>query len=51
MKTYKLHTMDYKSLLVIGEDHFSCEWRNRTVAVNYRPAGKNEGEVVSVESQ
>ncbi len=51
MKTYKLHTLDHKSLLVIGEDHFSCEWRNRTVAVNYRPAAKNEGEVVSVELQ
>jgi tetratricopeptide (TPR) repeat protein len=51
MKTYKLHTLDYKALLVIGEDQFSCEWRNRVVSVNYKPAGKNEGEVVSVEVQ
>ena len=51
MKTYKLHTADFKSLLVVGEDQFSCEWRNRVVAVNYKPAGKNEGEVVSVEVQ
>jgi hypothetical protein len=49
MKTYRFHTADYKSLLIIGEDQFSCEWKNRAIAVNYRSTGKNEGEVVSVE--
>jgi len=51
MKTYKMHASDYKALLVIGEDQFSCEWRNRFVAVNYRPVGKDGGELVSVEVQ
>ena len=51
MKTYKLHTPDFKSLLVVGEDQFSCEWKNRIVAVNYRPAGKNQGEIISIEVQ
>jgi len=51
MKTYKLHTSDFKSLLVVGEDQFSCEWKNRIVAVNYRPAGKNQGEIISIEVQ
>ncbi|MBZ5654131.1 MAG: hypothetical protein LAO56_02505 [Acidobacteriia bacterium] len=51
MKTYKMHASDYKSLLVIGEDQFSCEWKNRFVAVNYRPVGKDGGELVSVEVQ
>jgi len=51
MTTYKLHVSDYKSLLVIGEDQFSCEWKNRFVAVNYRPVGKDGGELVSVEVQ
>ena len=49
MKTYKMHASDYKSLLVIGEDQFSCEWKNRAAAVNYRPVGKDGGELVSVE--
>jgi tetratricopeptide (TPR) repeat protein len=49
MTTYKLHASDYKSLLVIGEDQFSCEWKNRLVSVNYRAVGKNEGELVSIE--
>jgi tetratricopeptide (TPR) repeat protein len=49
MTSYKMHTVDYKSLLVIGEDKFSCEWTNRLVSVNYRSTGKNRGEILSVE--
>jgi tetratricopeptide (TPR) repeat protein len=49
MTTYMLHASDYKSLLVIGEDKFSCEWANRLVSVNYRATGKRTGEVVSLE--
>ena len=49
MTTYKLHASDYKSLLVIGEDQFSCDWKNRLVSVNYRAVGKQAGELVSVE--
>jgi tetratricopeptide (TPR) repeat protein len=49
MTTYKMHASDYKSLLVIGEDQFSCDWKNRLVSVNYRAVGKHEGELVSVE--
>jgi len=49
MVTYKMHAADYKSLLVIGEDQFSCEWKNRLVSVNYRAVGKSQGELVSIE--
>jgi hypothetical protein len=49
MTTYAMHTPDFKSLVVIGEDQFSCEWKNRLVSVNYRTAGKNKGELVSLE--
>jgi tetratricopeptide (TPR) repeat protein len=49
MTTYTMHTPDFKSLVVIGEDQFSCEWKNRLVSVNYRAAGKNKGELVSLE--
>jgi tetratricopeptide (TPR) repeat protein len=45
----KLHTADYKSLLLIGADSFSCEWNNRAVSVNYRPGGAADGDLVSVE--
>jgi tetratricopeptide (TPR) repeat protein len=49
MTTYKMHASDYKSLLVIGENTFSCDWTNRLVSVNYRAMGKHEGELVSIE--
>ncbi|MFZ3339822.1 MAG: hypothetical protein WA213_02990 [Terriglobales bacterium] len=49
MNTYKMHTSDYKTLVVIGEDRFSCAWTNRLVSVNYRATGKRAGEVVSIE--
>jgi Tfp pilus assembly protein PilF len=49
MNTYTMHASDYKSLLVIGEDKFSCEWSNRLASINYRAIGKNGGELVSIE--
>src|SRR5262249_27480378 len=34
MKTYKMHTSDFKSMLVIGgEEQFSCDWKNKLVSV------------------
>ena len=50
-RSMKLHTGDYKALLVIGEDQFSCDWRNRKVAVNYKAAGAGDGDLVSLEVQ
>jgi tetratricopeptide (TPR) repeat protein len=48
-KVLKLRTQDYKSLTLIGADEFSCEWKSRPVAVNYRAGGKTDGDLVSVE--
>jgi hypothetical protein len=45
----KLRTADYKSLLLIGADKFSCDWNNRSVSVNYKPGGSSDGDLVSVE--
>jgi tetratricopeptide (TPR) repeat protein len=50
-KSMKLRAADYKSLLVIGEDGLSCEWKNRKVAVNYRAGGVADGDLVSLEVQ
>lgn len=51
MTTYRMHVSDSKSLVVIGEDQFSCAWKNQPAAVNYRATGKNEGELASIEVQ
>ena len=45
----KLRASDYKSLLLIGANDFSCDWRDRQVTVNYKPTGSTNGDVVSLE--
>jgi len=45
----KLRAVDYKSLLLIGADDFSCTWRDRQVTVNYKPGGLTDGDLVSLE--
>ncbi|MFZ0940872.1 MAG: hypothetical protein WAN63_15675, partial [Candidatus Sulfotelmatobacter sp.] len=45
----KLHTADYKSLLLIGADTFSCAWNDRSVSINYKPSSLSDGDLVSVE--
>ena len=45
----KLHTADYKNLLLIGADDFSCDWRDVEVDANYKPGGGTNGDLVSLE--
>jgi hypothetical protein len=45
----KLRTADYRSILLIGVDDFSCDWRDRQVTVNYKPAAGTDGDLVSLE--
>jgi tetratricopeptide (TPR) repeat protein len=47
----RLRVADYKSLLVMGENQFSCDWKNRKVAVNYKAGTGGEGDLVSLEVQ
>jgi len=48
-KTLKLKTADYKSLVLLGADSFSCDWRNQPASVNYKAGTGGEGDLVSVE--
>ena len=50
-RTLKLRTDDYKSLLLVGADEFSCEWSNRALIANYKAGGKADGDLVSLEVQ
>jgi hypothetical protein len=45
----KLRAADYKSLLLIGPDVFSCEWHDRQVTANYKAGGPSDGDLVSLE--
>jgi tetratricopeptide (TPR) repeat protein len=50
-KIVKLRTEDYKSLVMLGSEQFSCDWKHRPVSVNYKPGGKSEGDLISLEMQ
>jgi len=45
----KLYVADYKSVLLIGADDFSCDWRDVAVTVNYKAGKGGEGDLVSLE--
>jgi len=47
--TLKLRASDYKSLVLVGADEFSCEWSGRQVTANYKPGGMADGDLVSLE--
>jgi len=44
-----LRAADYKSLLLIGADQFSCDWHDRQVDANYKAGGQSDGDLVSLE--
>ena len=48
-KTMSFRAADYKSLMLVGADTFSCDWADRSVAVNYKAGGKSDGDLVSLE--
>jgi hypothetical protein len=48
-RALKLRAADYKSVLLIGADTFSCQWQDRQVNVNYKAGGLADGDVVSLE--
>jgi tetratricopeptide (TPR) repeat protein len=50
-KRVRLRTEDYKALLLIGADEFSCDWSARPVVANYKAGGKSDGDLVSLEVQ
>jgi tetratricopeptide (TPR) repeat protein len=50
-KTRKMYIENSEHVIVIGADHFSCDWKNVRVAVNFRDRSDGEGDVFSVELQ
>jgi hypothetical protein len=46
----KLRTANRSKLVLTNADAFSCDWRDRSVAVNYRKAGDAEGNLVTLEA-
>jgi Tfp pilus assembly protein PilF len=55
-RSFKLHIGDTKHLVLLGADKFSCDWKNKNVALNYREhnnhgEGDGDGDIVSLELQ
>ena len=48
-KTWKLRVADSGSVVLVGAASFSCDWRDRDVAVNFREGGQADGDLVSLE--
>ena len=44
-KRIRLRTEDYKTLLLVGADEFSCDWSDRPISANYKPGGKSDGDL------
>jgi len=50
-RSVKIHIRDSAHVVLIGADAFSCDWKNKAVAVNYRERENGDGDVVSLEVQ
>jgi tetratricopeptide (TPR) repeat protein len=50
-RSLKLNIHDTKHVVLIGADEFSCDWKNKNVALNYHEGSNGEGDVVSLEVQ
>jgi hypothetical protein len=51
-RSFKLRIGDTKHLVLLGADKFSCDWKNKNVALNYREHnGDGDGDIVSLELQ
>lgn len=47
--TLRLKTSDYRSILLIGADNFSCAWHDVSVTANYKASSDSVGDLVSLE--
>jgi tetratricopeptide (TPR) repeat protein len=50
-KTWQMTAKNASHMILIGADTFSCDWKNRSVAVNYRETGDGRGDIISLELQ
>jgi len=50
-KSFKLLIRDSAHVILLGADAFSCDWKGKSVAVNYREGSGGDGDVVSLEIQ
>jgi tetratricopeptide (TPR) repeat protein len=50
-KSVQLQIRDKAHVILLGADEFSCAWKDKNVAINYRESANGNGEVMSLELQ
>jgi len=50
-RSFKFHVGDTKHVTLLGADRFSCDWKDKRVALNYRERPNETDDVVSLELQ
>lgn len=50
-RSVRVHVRDSGHVVLIGAEQFSCDWKDKNVAVNYRERPDGDGDIVSVEIQ
>ena len=49
-RTWQMHVADRNTIVLIGVDHFDCNWHDAPVSVNYKRRGNLQGDLVSLEA-
>ena len=50
-KTTRVHIQDIAHFVLIGADKFSCDWKEKNLAINYRDRTDGDVDAVSIEVQ
>jgi len=48
-RTWRIHVADRDTVVLIGVDHFDCNWHDAPVSINYKRSGNLQGDLVSLE--
>jgi tetratricopeptide (TPR) repeat protein len=48
-RIWKVHVADRNAAVLIGVQSFDCGWHGETVTINYKPSGRLQGDMVSLE--
>ena len=49
-RTWRMLVADRNTIVLIGVDHFDCNWHDAPVSINYKRSGNLQGDLVSLET-
>lgn len=49
-RIWRMHVADRGTAVLIGAEHFDCNWRGTAVSINYKRRGDLQGDLVSLET-